>query len=194
MPIDGGRQTIRELVDFWFDEETKPRWYDSTPTFDELCRQRFGALVAQAAEGELAAWEQTAEGALALCLLLDQMPRNMFRATPAAFATDEQAADVARRAIERGFDQTLDLEKRKFLYMPFMHSERLDDQERSVALAAALDDGETLRYAEEHADIIRRFGRFPHRNAILGRQSTPEEHAFLADGAKSYGQTAKDDG
>ncbi|NJO37910.1 MAG: DUF924 domain-containing protein [Rhizobiales bacterium] len=194
MPSDGDQKAIRELLDFWFDEATRPRWYDSTPAFDELCRQRYGDLAARAAQGELAGWEQTAEGALALCLLLDQMPRNLFRATPQAFGADDKAVAAAARALGRGFDRALDPDRRTFLYMPFMHSERLADQERSVALAAALDDGETLPYAEEHADIIRRFGRFPHRNAILGRESTPEEAAFLAAGARSFGQTAKSDG
>jgi uncharacterized protein (DUF924 family) len=194
MPSDGDRKAIRALLDFWFEQETKARWYDSTPAFDLLCRQRFGELAARASKGELLGFEQTAEGALALCLLLDQLPRNLFRGTPRAFAADPEAVAVATRALARGFDQALDLERRKFLYMPFMHSERLADQERSVALAQALDDGETLPYAEEHADIIRRFGRFPHRNGILGRKSTPEEEAFLAGAAKSYGQSTASDG
>ncbi|MGI9508355.1 MAG: DUF924 family protein [Geminicoccaceae bacterium] len=189
MPTETDQKTIGGILDFWFAEETKPRWYQSSDGFDELCQQRFGDLTAKAASGELAAWEQTADGALALCLLLDQMPRNLFRGTAKAFATDPKAVDVAMRAIERGFDQTLDLEKRKFLYMPFMHSERLLDQERSVAIAKALDDENMLHYANDHADIIKRFGRFPHRNAILGRDCTPDESAFLEGGAKTYGQS-----
>ena len=193
MPNESDQQAIRDLLDFWFDEKTKPRWYDSTSAFDALCRQRFGDLVEQASSGDLVVWEQTAEGALALCLLLDQMPRNLYRATPKAFATDQKAVGVAKHAIDRGFDQHLDLEKRKFLYMPFMHSEQLADQERSVELSKALDDENTLSYAEDHADIIRRFGRFPHRNAILKRQSTAQEKAFLADGAKNYGQAANEE-
>ena len=133
---------------------------------------------------------ETADGALALCLLLDQMPRNIYRGTPEAFATDPKAVRVASSAIEKGFDQQLDIERRKFLYMPYMHSEVLAEQERSVAFSLALDDKHTLAYAEDHADIIRRFGRFPHRNAILGRESTDEERAFLTDGAKDYGQSS----
>lgn len=188
MPTESDQQAIGETLDFWFAEETKARWYDATKAFDELCRERFGELTARAAAGDLSAWENTAEGALALCLLLDQMPRNLFRGTAKAFATDPKAVDVATRAIERGLDQALDLEKRKFLYLPFMHSERLADQERSVAISKALDDENTLHYANDHANIVRRFGRFPHRNAILGRENTPEEEAFLKAGADSYGQ------
>ena len=186
------RQAIADLLDFWFADETKPRWYDSTKAFDDLCQQRFGGLVEQAADGKLKAWEQSADGALALCLLLDQLPRNLFRGTARAFTTDVKAAAMATRAIEQGLDQHLDLERRKFLYLPFMHSENLAEQERSVALAKAIGDHETLKYAEDHADIIKRFGRFPHRNGILGRTSTPAEEAFLAAGAKTYGQAPAD--
>lgn len=193
MTMESDQRAISEIIDFWFSAETKARWYDSTKAFDETCRKRFGELNEKAGAGDLGTWEETADGALALCLLLDQMPRNLCRGTAKAFATDPNAVEVATRAIERGFDQDLDLEKRKFLYMPFMHSERLLDQERSVAIAKALDDENMLHYAEDHADIIRRFGRFPHRNAILGRESTPEEDAFLKAGAKSYGQSPASD-
>ena len=193
MSTELDEQAINEIIDFWFGEETKARWYDSTKAFDELCRERFGELNTKAGAGELGNWEESAEGALALCILLDQMPRNLCRGTAMAFATDAKAVEVASRAIERGFDQELDLEQRKFLYMPFMHSERLADQERSVAIAKALGDEKMLHYANDHADIIRRFGRFPHRNAILGRESMPEEQAFLEAGAETYGQSAASD-
>lgn len=193
MTTEQDSQAIADVLDFWFAEETKPRWYDSTKAFDDLCRQRFGSLVDQAADGSLAAWEQSAGGALALCLLLDQMPRNLFRGQAKAFATDVKAAAVATRAIEHGLDQELDLERRKFLYLPFMHSENLGEQQRSVALAKAIGDDEMLKYAEDHADIIERFGRFPHRNAILGRASTSAEEAFLAAGAETYGQAPVDE-
>ncbi|MEM7044558.1 MAG: DUF924 family protein [Pseudomonadota bacterium] len=193
MLAEEDRQAINAMLDFWFAEDTRPRWYQSTKAFDELCRERFGQLVERAANGDLADWEGSAEGALALCLLLDQMPRNLFRGTSKAFATDGDAVAVAARAIDKGFDQTLDNERRTFLYLPFQHSEDLAQQERSVVLSTALGDDKFLDYAVEHADIVRRFGRFPHRNAILGRVSTPEEQAFLADGAKSYGQGSSDD-
>ncbi len=191
MTTPADQQVIEGILAFWFADETKERWYDSTPAFDELCCDRFGALVEKAASDELAAWEKTAEGALALCLLLDQMPRNIFRGTPRAFETDPKAVEVASSAIAKGFDQKLDPERRKFLYLPFMHSEVLAEQERSVALSLALNDEKTIEYAEDHADIIRRFGRFPHRNAIVGRESSAEELAFLQDGGKDYGQSAK---
>ncbi len=190
MPSAPDDRAIQDLLAFWFAEETKARWYDSTLSFDKTCEERFGTLVEKACGNELAAWEATAEGALALCLLLDQLPRNIFRGKPRAFEADLKAVEVADRAIANGFDQQLDLERRKFLYLPFMHSEVLAEQERSVAISQALGDKNTLAYAEDHADIIRRFGRFPHRNAILGRESTEEELAFLKDGAKTYGQSA----
>ncbi len=182
-------QSIQDLLAFWFAEETKARWYASTPAFDKNCEERFGTLVEKAGRNELAAWEATADGVLALCLLLDQLPRNIFRGTPRAFETDPKAVEVVNGAIGKGFDQQLDLERRKFLYLPYMHSEVLAEQKRSVALSHTVGDKNTLAYAEDHADIIRRFSRFPHRNAILGRKSTEEELAFLKDGAKTYGQS-----
>jgi len=183
------QKAIDDLIDFWFADTTKPRWYDSNDAFDKLCEQRFEEAAQKAALGDLHAWEQSAKGALALVLLLDQIPRNIYRGTERAFASDRLAVAVTERAIDRGFDQQLDLEKRKFLYLPFMHSEDLTEQERSVALAEALGDEKTVHYAKDHADVIRQFGRFPHRNAILGRQATAEEDAFLAAGANNYGQT-----
>ncbi len=188
MATENEREAIQDLLTFWFAEDTKARWYHATPEFDELCRQRFADQVEQAGRGELAAWQATSDGALALCLLLDQIPRNIFRGSARAFATDPMALDVASRAIDQGFDQQLPLERRLFLYLPFMHSERLVDQERSLALYRQVGDEASLAFAKDHADIVRRFGRFPHRNAILGRQSTEEELAFLATGAKDYGQ------
>lgn len=191
LPAD---QAIQELLTFWFSKDTKKRWYASTPAFDETCISRVGNLVDQAAVGELDGWQASADGALALCLLLDQLPRNIFRGTPRAFETDPKAVTIASKAIENGFDRELEIERRKFLYLPFMHSEVLADQERSIELSLPLNDDNTLSYAKDHEAIIRRFGRFPHRNAILGRRSTDEEQAFLEDGAKDYGQSAKKDG
>ncbi len=189
MPEETDQQAIDKLLEFWFADEHKPRWYDSTEDFDERCRRGYGELLEKAVAGELSAWEDTAEGALALCLLLDQMPRNIHRGTPKAFATDPSAVAAASRAIDRGFDRELEPERRKFLYMPFMHAENLADQERCIALIREAGFEDMLPHAEEHADVIRRFGRFPHRNAILGRDTTSEEEAFLAAGAKTYGQS-----
>jgi uncharacterized protein (DUF924 family) len=130
----------------------------------------------------LSDWEATPDGALALAIVLDQFPRNMFRNDARAFATDAMARDIADRALARGFDRQLAAADRPFLYLPFEHSESVADQERSLGLFKALGDAELLRWAELHADIVRRFGRFPHRNAVLGRVSTPEERAFLDGG------------
>ena len=180
---------MQEVLDFWFAEDTKPLWFVPTPAFDDAIRARFGATFARAAADELKSWEDSPEGCLALCLLLDQMPRNMFRGTPAAYATDRKAREVSRRAVDRDFDRDLSPDQKQFLYLPLSHSERRADQRRAVELfEAAGFDEETLGYVRGHFAIIRRFGRFPHRNAILGRASTPEELAFLAQDPEDYGQ------
>jgi uncharacterized protein (DUF924 family) len=160
-------------------------WYRTDAAVDADIRARFQALHAAAAAGGLAAWEGDAQGALALAITLDQFPRNMYRGSAAAFATDPVARAVAGRAIDHGFDRAVADGERVFFYLPFMHSEALADQERCVTLCGALGDADTLAFAEQHADIIRRFGRFPHRNAALGRATTPEEQAFLDAGGFS---------
>jgi uncharacterized protein (DUF924 family) len=145
-------------------------------------RARFLSLYEEAAAGRLGHWEASPEGALALVLVLDQFPRNMFRGEARAYAADSMARAVADRAIAAGHDEKFALPLRGFFYMPFMHSEHLSDQQRCIELFRAAGDTYSLKYAEEHADIIRRFGRFPHRNRVLGRTTTPEEQAFLDDG------------
>ena len=141
-----------------------------------------GSAGVAAARGELSAWEHDAEGALALVLLLDQIPRNIFRGSPHAFATDGLAQIVAARAVERQFDAATDSLLRVFFYMPFEHAENPALQDRCVTLMRNMGEPDYLKYAIQHRDIIARFGRFPHRNAILGRKSMPEELAFLAEG------------
>ena len=169
-----------EVIAFW--RAAGPdRWFAKDESFDAECRARFLVTHEAAAAGELNEWELSPDGALALCLLLDQFPRNMFRGTRRAYRTDPVAVDVADRAIERGHDKAVDPSLRRFFYLPFMHSEELADQERSVALAEAMGDEDTLKWARHHRDIVAKFGRFPHRNAILGRAGTPEEAAFLAE-------------
>jgi uncharacterized protein (DUF924 family) len=158
------------------------KWFGKDADFDREIATRFLTAHEAAAAGGLADWEGTAAGALALLLLLDQFPRNMFRGSARAFATDPLARAVADRAIARGFDDSAASGERQFFYLPFEHSETLADQERSLALWRRAGDGTVDRYAEIHADIIRRFGRFPHRNAILNRATTPEEQAFLDAG------------
>ena len=157
------------------------KWFTKDAAFDEAIRARFLATCEAAAAGTLA-WEDTAEGALALLIVLDQFPRNMFRGSARAFAADPLAREIATRAIARGFDLEVAVAERGFFYLPFEHSETLADQERGVALNRASGDADALKWAELHADIIRRFGRFPHRNAVLGRATTPEEQAFLDSG------------
>lgn len=170
-----------DVVSFW--QKAGPdRWFKKDPAFDDEIRERFLATHEAAAAGQLSDWEQSAQGALALLILLDQFPRNMFRGDARAFATDPLARAIAAGAIIRGFDSQVPKEMRGFFYLPFEHSENLADQERCIAFHKAIDDTEGLKWAEIHADIIRRFGRFPHRNAALGRTTTAEEQAFLDSG------------
>ncbi|MEI2779737.1 MAG: DUF924 family protein [Candidatus Competibacter sp.] len=176
-----------DVLAFWFAESSKPLWFDSTPAFDRTLAERFLATYRAAAAGELADWEDTPSGALALVIALDQFPLNMFRGQPESFATEAAARAVADRAIARGFDRALAAEQRLFLYLPFMHGEALTDQDRSVQLFEQLGQEGSLRFARHHRDLIRRFGRFPHRNAILGRDSTPEEIAYLASPEAFHG-------
>ncbi|HET9149468.1 MAG TPA: DUF924 family protein [Alphaproteobacteria bacterium] len=182
-----------DVLAFWFadvpgDDFTarKDIWFGNDPAFDAVVARRFSALHAKASAGSLTAWEDGPRSALALVIVLDQFPRNIYRGTLRAFASDPQALAVARRALNRGFDHALRPVERMFLYLPFEHSESREDQERSVALFTALEDPITLDYAVRHRDIIARFGRFPHRNAILGRPSTPAERVFLAEPNSSF--------
>ncbi|MGB5063220.1 MAG: DUF924 family protein [Candidatus Competibacter sp.] len=169
-----------EIVAFWFAEAVKPLWFAATPEFDEALRERFLTTYRAAATGQLEDWERTPLGALALVIVLDQFPLNLFRGQPESFATEAAARSVANRAIAGGFDRALSPEQRSFLYLPFMHSEALADQERSAQLYQQAGLEESLRFARHHRDLIRRFSRFPHRNVILGRESSPEEIAYLA--------------
>lgn len=160
------------------------KWYAADAAFDAEIRTRFLSVYEAAAAGHLA-WDDTPEGALALIIVLDQFPRNMFRGSARAFAADALARRIAARAIDRGFDQRFAAPERCLFYLPFEHSESLADQERCVALNRASHDADAVKWAELHADIIRRFGRFPHRNRALGRATTPDEQAFLDGGGFS---------
>lgn len=172
-----------DVVRFWRDAGPA-RWFRKDEGFDAQFRERFLALHARAAAGELDHWAATAQGALALLILLDQFPRNAFRGSARMYASDVQAQRIARSALARGLDAQVPLELRNFMYLPLMHSENADDQELSVAKAATLG-GEPHRFALHHRDLIGRFGRFPHRNELLGRASTEEELQFLALGGFS---------
>ncbi|WP_346767089.1 DUF924 family protein [Enterovirga aerilata] len=170
--------TPQEIVAFWT-EAGPGAWFTKSAEFDALCRERFLPAYEAAARGELAAWEGSAEGALALVILLDQMPRNMFRGDPRTWATDPLAREAAERALAKGYDKDVPRELRQFFYLPFMHAEDLAAQERSVRIYEAHGDPENLKWARHHRDVIARFGRFPHRNEVLGRKTTPEEAAYL---------------
>jgi uncharacterized protein (DUF924 family) len=158
------------------------KWFKKDAAFDRDIRTRFLHTYEAAAAGGLADWESTPEGALALVIVLDQFPRNLFRGDARTYAADPLALSVAKRALARGFAHGFPAAERTFFYLPFEHSEHLADQERCVALFHATGDADLLKWAELHADIIRRFGRFPHRNAVLGRGTTAEEQAFLDGG------------
>ncbi len=176
-----------EIIDFWFHRTPKELLFKQDDGFDRRIRDRFGEVHRVAVAGELDSWTATPLGCLALVVTLDQFPRNMFRGSPAAFASDDQALGVADAAIARGFDQQLAPRQCMFLYMPYQHSERLDLQRRSVELATRLDsEPDLLKYAERHLEIIARFGRFPHRNAVLGRETTPQEAEFLRQPNSSF--------
>jgi uncharacterized protein (DUF924 family) len=192
-------ERARSLIDFWFGPPNDPErlshrqiWFRSTPEFDEAVRRGFAADHEEAVAGALAGWESTAESALALVLLLDQVPRNIFRSTPRAFASDHFALAATNRALARGFDLAVPGAWRVFFYLPFEHSERLADQERGIALLEALPSVEgrpgDRRMSRMHLEIIERFGRFPHRNPILGRKSTAAELSFLDECDLRFGQ------
>jgi uncharacterized protein (DUF924 family) len=168
------------LLRDWFSPASRERWFDSTPEYDAALRERYEGLYAEAIAGRLAAWERSGRGALALVILLDQIPLNIYRGEARCYASEAQSRAVASRAIERGLQATLSAEERAFLYLPYMHSEDLADQDRSVELYSEPGMEGHLKWARHHREIVRRFGRFPHRNALLGRASTPQERAWLA--------------
>jgi uncharacterized protein (DUF924 family) len=180
----------REILDFWFGRESEEGygefrevWFTKDPEFDREVRDRFEGAYQEAAAGRLEHWKDEAHSCLALIILLDQFPRNMLRGDPKTYATDDKAREAARHAVEYAYDRELTLYGRLFVYLPFEHSEDLEDQRFSVklfrGLAAEMGSEELLGYAVRHLEIIERFGRFPHRNEILGRATTPEEAEFL---------------
>ncbi len=190
----------QDVLDFWFGAEGSTEfgqfrevWFQSTSEFDAEIDKRFGQAYEDAAAGRLDRLKSTGEGCLALIILLDQFPRNLFRGTAKAFATDTLALDISADAIAKGFDSGMNTFFRMFLYMPHQHSEDLQMQARGVELFTALNHEESSKSSKEHHEVIEKFGRFPHRNAILGRDSTPAEQDYLKD-ASGWGQKAPDDG
>ncbi len=197
-PVETARvMSATKILEFWFGQPEQPGygeprkiWFVKKPEFDREVRTCFMSDYEQAAAGKLDEWKNSPLSCLALILLLDQFPRNMFRGTVQAFATDSQALATAKYAIAQGYDRELLPVQRWFIYCPFEHSENLEDQDRAVALFRQLSDdpdsAEAIDYAIRHREVIMRFGRFPHRNAILGRVSTPEEEAFLQQPGASF--------
>jgi uncharacterized protein (DUF924 family) len=169
--------TAEEVFAFWFEENPQQKWFEKDQAFDAAIGERFGATLEAAKRGDLDHWSRTPHSAIALVIVLDQFSRNLFRDDPRAFEADPKALDLARSIRWRGWDRGLSPEKRLFCYLPFEHSERLDDQHRSVMLFSGTGNARWIEYAERHRDIIARFGRFPHRNACLGRASTADELA-----------------
>jgi uncharacterized protein (DUF924 family) len=184
------------VLEFWFSAAARPLWFEKDPAFDDDIRRRFGGAVDHAQGGGFAPWCDSAEGTLALLLLLDQMARNIHRGSPRAFAGDARALAIAMQAVAAGLDRGFDFSHRRFFYLPYEHSEDPAVQARSLQLFADLaatcaphekeEAEEQYVYAQRHADIIARFGRYPHRNACLGRVCTPEELAFLAGPDSSF--------
>lgn len=182
-----------DVLHFWYGPDghmsggaRRDEWFKSTPEFDAKINARFSETYENAAAGGHDDWATTAPGSLALIILLDQFPRNIFRGTARAFAADEKALRIAKDAIANGLDEGLPPNALMFLYMPYQHSEQLADQDRAIELFAKIDP-ESAQFAADHRDVIAKFGRFPHRNTVLGRDSTVEEEEYLKDG-KSWGQ------
>lgn len=167
------------VLDFWFSEIQPAQWWKKDPEFDHQIRQRFGPWLDAARLGDLEHWRANALGALALVIVLDQFSRNIYRESARAFAADAQALAIAMAVVDAGWDQQLTSQQKHFLYMPFMHSESLPVHERALLLFGALEGDDPAGFERRHWDIIRRFGRYPHRNAVLRRESTAEELVFL---------------
>ncbi len=170
---------INEVLDFWYAEENAKKWFKSTPEFDKEIRERFEPLWQSVADNKLKAWENSADGCLALCIVLDQFPLNMFRGDNKSFQTEHQSIQIAKVAIKKGLDAEIDVDRVSFLYMPLMHSEELQEQDLCVACFEKRGLEDNLRFAKHHRGLIEEFGRFPHRNEVLGRESTALEIAYL---------------
>lgn len=176
----------KDVLDFWFSPEIKPLWFKKSEEFDLEIKQRFLNLYQQAAAGILNQWREDPHHILALIIVLDQFPRNMFRNLPQSFATDSQAVELTKYAVKNNYQEHLSTDEQVFLYMPLMHSEKREHQEQCVHLFRELGKEDNLKFAAKHQEIIDRFGRFPHRNQILSRKSTPEEEEFLTQPGSSF--------
>ncbi len=178
----------KDILDFWFEETQPQQWFQVNDAFDLLVLDRFSEIYKVAVSGQFDEWQKNADGALAFCILLDQMPRNMFRGTSKAFETDKKSLICAKYAVSKGLDQVLSLQKRRFVYLPFEHSENINDQRRCVELFEKMKEDDPLGhdYALRHLKIIEKYNRFPHRNKILNRDNTPEEEEYLAQSGVGF--------
>ena len=179
--------SYQNIIKFWFDEKNRGLWFNSTPVFDAELKEEFEAIYIAACNDELREWEKEPEGLLALVILFDQFPLNMYRGDAKSFATEARAREVAKKAIKNGMDVKLSSQQKAFLYMPFMHSESLKDQDEGIALFEKAGLKENAKFAHHHRDIIQRFGRFPHRNSILNRENTEAEKNYLISGEAFLG-------
>jgi uncharacterized protein (DUF924 family) len=171
--------TPQSIIEFWYSDRIKSQWFNSTKELDQEIKDKFESVWKDAIRGEYKHWRDQAEGSLALAIIFDQFPLNMFRGEMESFSTEAMAIKVAKEAIQNGFDKTLSKAQVVFLYMPLMHSENIDDQNLSVSLFEQAGLAENARFARHHRDIVQRFGRFPHRNSILHRESSAEELEYL---------------
>ncbi len=175
-----------EVLNFWFAEKVKPLWFKKSAEFDREIEARFINTYLMAKTGTLDDWKSNPHDALALIIVLDQFPRNIFRDTPQAFATDKKAVELTKYAVDRNYQQSLSTDRQIFLYMPLMHSENKVDQAKCVKLFSELGKEDNLKFAIKHQEIINRFGRFPHRNKILAKESTLAEQEFLTQAGSSF--------
>lgn len=178
------KDTKQQILSFWFEETTPSQWFQKSDEFDREISDRFLTDYNLGKEGVYEGWKEEPKGCLALCILLDQFPRNMFRDTPQAFQTDHKSLLIAKHAVSKGYDKLLSAKKRRFIYLPYEHSENLNDQKTCVELFEDIkdEDPQGYDYAVRHLKVIEEFGRFPHRNKILGRDSTEEEQEYLKNG------------
>lgn len=171
--------TPRSIIEYWYSERVKSQWFNSTQELDQEIRTNYEGIWKDALKGEMSSWKESAEGCLALAIILDQFPLNMFRGEVKSFSTEAMAVKIAKLAIKNDFDKAIDKDKLAFLYMPLMHSENIEDQNLSVKLFEAAGLMENWRFAKHHREIIQKFGRFPHRNKILQRESSQQEMDYL---------------
>jgi len=171
--------TPESIIEFWYSDKIKSQWFNSSKKLDKEIKDNYESVWTEAIRGEYNDWKESAEGCLALAIILDQFPLNMFRGEVESFSTEAMAIKVSKLAIEKGFDQTLEKDKVAFLYMPLMHSENMDDQNLSVSVFEKAGLAENAKFAKHHRDIVQQFGRFPHRNEILNRESSQAEVDYL---------------